>query len=149
MVIEIDQSEKIEYTHKNTVVAFSNGIFGSIIIKSKEKRKIQEIFRKAGKPKIFVYDLFAALIFILLKKHINKIERIVIDEEYPGKENIIKNFLLREIRKIRPNFFKESIIFARIGKKSPAHFLAYGITTNKNRADIEVLAEDVMKVLIK
>lgn len=66
MVIEIDQSEKIEYTHKNTVVAFSNGISGSIIIKSKEKRKIQEIFRKAGKPKIFVYDLFAALIFILL-----------------------------------------------------------------------------------
>ena len=73
MIIEIDQSGKIENTSKNTVIAFSNEIFGSILVKAKDKREIQKIFRKIGKPRIFVYRLFAILIFLLIKNHLKKI----------------------------------------------------------------------------
>ena len=65
MKIEVDQSIKIENTEKDTVVAFSNGVYGSIIISAKDKREIQEVFRKTGKRMIFAYKLFAILIFIL------------------------------------------------------------------------------------
>ncbi|MCG2700747.1 hypothetical protein L6267_01100 [Candidatus Parcubacteria bacterium] len=66
MKIEIDQSGKIENTGKDTIIAFSNGSFGSISISAKDKREIQRIFRKIGKPRVFVYRVFAVLIFLLI-----------------------------------------------------------------------------------
>ena len=94
MNIEIDQSGKVENTSKNTIIAFSNDIFGSIFITAKDKREIQKIFRKIGKSRIFVYRLFSILIFLLIKDHLKRIDQIIIDEEYPGKENLIKNYLI-------------------------------------------------------
>lgn len=149
MKIEIDQSGKIEDTNKDTVVAFSNDVFGSILIKGKDKREIQKIFRKIGKRRIFVYRLFAILIFLLIKKYIKKISQMIIDEEYPGKTGIIKDFLLREIRKIRPDFPKDGILFQRIGKKSKAHYLAYGVAIGKKLADEKVTFKEILKFVVK
>ena len=149
MKIEIDQSGKIEDTSKNTIITFSNDKFKSIFISAKEKREIQKIFRKIGKPRIFIYKLFAILIFRLIKNHLKEIDEIIIDEEYSGKASLIKNFLLREIRKIKPDFQKDTIIFKRVGKKSRAHFLAYGVATEKKEADVKVTAKEVLKIMIK
>ena len=55
MNIAIDQSSKIEYTNKDTVIAYSNHKQKSLIIKAKDKRKVQKMFREAGKPDIFIY----------------------------------------------------------------------------------------------
>ena len=148
MKIEIDQSGKIENTGKDTIIAFSNGIFGSIIISAKDKREIQKVFRQAGKSRIFVYKLFSVLIFILIKPHLNKINEIVIDMEYPGKSAVIKDFLLREIRKANQKFQKENISFGNIGKKSGAHQIAYKAFKKKNKADKTVLAKDILKNLL-
>lgn len=90
MQIEIDQSWKIEDTNKKSVVAFSNGISASLLIPAKEKKVIQQLYRQAGKPEIFVYKLFSVLIFILVKDYLGKIDSIAIDTEYPGKEALIK-----------------------------------------------------------
>lgn len=147
MRIEIDQSGKIEDTSKNTIIAFSNGCFCSIMIKAREKREIQKIFRKIGKKRIFVYKTFSVLIFLLIKNYLNKIDQIVVDIEYQGNEGIIKNFLLKEIRKVRSDFQKENIIFRGIGKKSRAHFLAYGVAIGKKSADMEVSAKDVLRFI--
>ena len=135
MKIEIDQSGKIENTNKDTVIAFSDDNFGSLLIKAKDKREIQEIFRQAGKPRVFIYKLFTILIFLLIKNHLKKVEEIVIDEEYPGKSALIKDLLLREIRKIRPRFPKENISFRQIGKKSKAHNIAYNTFKKKRKTD--------------
>jgi hypothetical protein len=62
---------------------------------------------------------------------------------------LIKNFLLQEIRKIKPDFGKENIIFQRIGKKSRAHFLAYGVAIGKKKADIEVGAREILRMVVK
>lgn len=149
MNIEIDQSGKIENTNRNTIVAFSNSISKSVLISGKDKREIQDIFRKAGKPRVFVYRLFAILIFILIKKHIKQIDQMVIDLEYPGKSNLIKNYLFQEIRKEEKEFPKENIIFRRIGKKSNAHNKAYLTFKKKMKADIVATGEDILSFVIK
>lgn len=149
MRIEIDQSGKIENTSKNTIIAFSNGVFKSILIRATDKRKIQKIFRESGRARIFVYRLFAVLIFVLIKKHIKTINQIVIDEEYPGKSGVIKNFLLQEIRKVQPNFSKEIVSFQRITKKSKAHYLAYGVAIGKKLPDETVALKEILKFIVK
>ena len=82
MQIEIDQSGKIENTHKPTVVGFSNNKNKTVIILATEKQKLQKYFRKVKKPHVFKYKVFAILIFVLLKKE--HIERMTIDTEYLG-----------------------------------------------------------------
>lgn len=89
MKIEIDQSGRVEYTSHDTVIAFSNSKKGAIIIKAKDKREIQDVFRKMGKGQLFVIRLFTILIFILLKKE-KEIDDITIDIEYPGWDAQIK-----------------------------------------------------------
>lgn len=149
MKIEIDQSNKIEQTNKDSVVSFSNNIFGCVLIRAKDKREIEKVFQRTGKPKIFVYKLFAILIFILIKEHLRKIDEIVIDKEYPGKDNLIKSFLMREIKKVRPDFLPQAIIFKQIGKKSRAHFVAYGVIANKKQPDKVVGVKTILRFLIK
>ena len=149
MRIEIDQSGKIENTSKNTVIAFSDDKFKSILLHSQDKREIQKFFRRIGKPRIYVYRVFAILILLLIKDQLKEIKEIVIDEEYPGKDSLIKNLLLQEIRKIKPQFLKENIVFSKIGKKSRAHFLAYGVAVGKKKADIEVSAKDILRKIVK
>lgn len=149
MNIEVDQSGKIEDTSKNTVVAFSNAEFKSIFISMQDKREVQKIFRKIGRSRVFVYKLFAILIFLLVKKYLKRIDQIIIDEEYPGKAKLIKNFLLQEIRKIKQDFDKNDIVFKRIGKKSRVHYLAYGVAIGKRKADIKVTTRDILRIMIK
>lgn len=149
MIIEIDQSGKIENTSKNTIIAFSNNIFGSLLITGKDKREIQKIFRRVGKPKVFIYRLFAILIFILIKKHIKRIDQIIIDLEYPGKSNLIKNYLLQEIKKEQIEFLSGDISFKRIGKKSKAHYIAYGVAIGKKLPDRRVSVKEVLKFIVK
>jgi len=149
MDIEIDQSGKIENTSKNTIVAFSNNIFGSIFISAHDKREIQKIFRGAGRSKIFVYKLFAILIFIILEKHFRNISQIIIDDEYPGKGYLIKNFLFQEISKINPNFPVHNIAIKRIGKKSRAHYVAYGAATGRKLPDRRVNIKEILRFIVK
>lgn len=86
MKVEIDQSVKIEQTNKGTVLAFSNEEEYAILIPGKVKRKLQELFREKGRPRLFISRTFAAGITLLLQNHLPKFQKIVIDLEYPGKE---------------------------------------------------------------
>ena len=149
MRIEIDQSGKIENTSKNTVIAFSNGKSGSIFISAKDKREIQKIFRRIGKPKIFIYRTFAILIFILIKNNLKEIDTITIDEEYPGKGNLIKDYLIREIRKVNPHFYSGNILFKRIGKKSNAHSFGYLTYKGKISPSKKIKNRELLKTLFK
>jgi len=149
MRIEIDQSGKIEDTNKDTVVAFSNNIFGSVLIQARDKREIQKIFRRIGKSRIFIYKLFAILIFLAIKKHIKEIDQITIDIEYPKWEHLIKDYLLKEIRRVKPDFDAEDISFKAIGKKSKAHSLAYNVFQGKTKPGLEVKFRNILKYIVK
>ena len=100
MDIEIDQSIKIEQTDRDTAVAFSNHVSRCALIRAKDKQELQKIFRVAGKRRMFVYRVFAILVFLLIKDYLQKIDTITIDREYLGWEFQVKDYLLQEIRKV-------------------------------------------------
>lgn len=148
MHIQIDQSGKIEDTTVDTVLAFSNGKNKSVFIGKKEKREVQEFFRQNSKGNIFVFKTFAILIFLLIKNDLLKIQHIAIDLEYTGKNYLIKDYLLREIRESR-SFDKRDIDFIQIGRKSKAHETAINVFRKRKKPDIVVLKSDIVKFLTK
>jgi len=133
MKIYIDQSGKIESTNQPTIIAFSNGESGAVLIAAKDKKAIQEYCRFFNRGRIFIYKTFACLIFILIRNKLKQIDQIIIDEEYKGHEAEIKHYLLQIIRKAGNDFPKDNIIFRQIGKKSNAHLLAYRIRKGKEK----------------
>ena len=139
MKIGIDQSGKIENTNRLTIIACSNKANKSLLITARDKRAIQSVFRKIGQPKIFVFKLFAVAIFALIKDDLKKIDQIIIDREYIGYENLIKQFIQEVAQKNNNEIAKEDIHFRSIGKKSRAHRVAIEAFLRK-RGDVKLTA---------
>lgn len=140
----IDQSGKVEQTNKPTVVALANEQVKTVRISAVEKRKLINSLREIRKPnKTYVYDIFAALIYLLLSHH--PITDVQIDKEYPGHEAKIKERLIQ--------FFERNkrqaplISFGLIGKKSEAHISGLLVFQGKSKASEIVKAEDILKVV--
>ena len=148
MKIYIDQSGKVEYTSQSTVVAFSNGKTKTLVIKAVDKRYIQNYFRLAGKPDIFTYKTFAVLIFLLVKDDLEKISCLVIDIEYPGKNDLIKNFLIELLKKNGVNMGKIEVNFLLVGKHVDCHIQALTVHRGHAKPDKVVKTEDIIKWLI-
>src|SRR5689334_11131027 len=97
MHVEVDQSGKIEWTQKPTVLASANGTQFSILIPAKTKRAIfsqlkrSRPTRSATKLHILV---FATLLFLLLRDHLSQLESIHVDIEYEGYNAKIKEHVL-------------------------------------------------------
>lgn len=147
MRIEIDQSGKIENTNRPTVVAFSNSKSETLIVDGRTKKQIQNLFRRAGNAKIFIYKTFAVLIFLLVKEHLYSTSQIVIDREYPGHDKLIKHLIAEVCLKTGVKFDAKMVHFSEIGKKSRAHDLAIRAFRAK-RGDIKIKYKDLLKVLI-
>ena len=148
MDIEIDQSIKIEQTNRDTAVAFSNHVSRCALIRAKDKQELQKIFRVAGKRRMFVYRVFAILVFLLIKDYLQKIDTITIDREYLGWEFQVKDYLLQEIGKVQPAFEAQRIHFAFIGKRSNAHMLAYQVTRKERKPDQVVTFAQVARSVV-
>lgn len=117
MTYQIDQSGKTEDTAKNTILCLSNGDWDAVLTPAKTKRQLQEIFRRNGQIRNFIYFTFAAALSLLLERN-DKIRQIFIDTEYTGHENtitdIVKNMFNSSIDVI-------SLHWIFIGKKANAH----------------------------
>lgn len=148
MTLEIDQSGKVEYTSKNTVLADSSG--QSIIFKAVDKRNLQKIFRLAGKPNAFVYQTFTALLILLMEFHKEQLNECVfiIDGEYPGWEEKIRSGIILASLRRNLNLSPGQIRFGLIGRKSPAHGNAYNIFKGKKKADKIIKLQEVLKIVM-
>lgn len=130
--VEVDQSIKIEDTGA-TVLAFANGLDFAIQIPANVKLAGLKLLRdQARKPGVAHRFLFAASLFLLLRDHLDHIERVVIDVEYEGHEAEIGAFLLRYIWEVRPSFEPWRIEFGLVGKSSPAHRKAEAVRRGKD-----------------
>ena len=148
MNIEIDQSNKIEQTNKNTIIGLSNHKTFTILIRSKEKRKLQEEFRKQGKPRLFVYRVFIAGIVLLLKYAcLTNLLKITIDQEYFGKERMLKSMFLE----MWSRYFDKipEINFERIGKKSNAHNISYLTMKGKYKPNKIASFNEIKQLVLK
>jgi len=148
MRIEIDQSGKIENTNRPTVVGFSNKESGIILITPKDKKAIQKYFRGIGKPKLFIYITFVALVFCLLKNHIKNRDQIIIDREYPGYEKLIaKKFRELVQKKLKTEDF--TVTISQIGKKSRAHDLAWKQFHSRSHENVNKVKLELILRIIK
>lgn len=147
MKIEIDQSGRIEYTRKPTVLALSNSISHSVIISASDKQYLQRVYRKAGKSKILMIKTFSVLIYLLIKDHLKSKDVVVIDIEYTGYNKIIKDYLLGFCDNQNVKISKTKIHFGNIGKKSKAHFIAIE-AYRKKKADKKITARDILKLVL-
>ncbi len=147
MQVEIDQSGKIEWTQKPTVLALSNDMRFSILIPANEKRKILLALRQRRSrwSRTFInVSVFSTLLYLLLKDHIGKLSFIVIDPEYQGHEPMIKDRIMTLCRRKGIEVHKDQLTFQRVGKKSPAHNLAIKVFRGKVPPDREISAKEVL-----
>lgn len=144
MKIYIDQSGKIEETNRDTILALSNHEQYSVKIHRRTKRRILEQFRLHGKPKLYTLRTFSAGVFLLLKMHKTKIDEVVIDTEYFGKNAIIKSMI--EAMFTKAKFSNDtSITFGHIGKKAKAHLLALSVFRGKKKANKVINYSELQK----
>jgi hypothetical protein len=123
--VEIDQSGKFENTQISTYLAVANTEFSFVLkISAKEKRLVFSHLKKIRpqwtKPMASI-QVFGLLLFLLIKKHVQKFDSINIDHEYPGHEAVIKNKLLTLLKDNHYPIYSEQIGFKYVGKQSPAH----------------------------
>lgn len=144
MKYQIDQSGKIEQTNLDTIIALSNSTQYAIVLPKKTKRILQEIFRSEGRPRMFIYDTFSALIIILLLRTKPKI-KVVIDKEY-SNEDLIKARIL-EFKKADKIKYVPEFVFGLVGKSSPAHILAAKVANKKIKADLIISLEGISGVI--
>lgn len=135
MSVEIDQSGKIEQLNTSTTVGIANDIKLAIRISVSHKRRLLFKLRKSLIPRNDLYPIiFSIMIYLLLLK-LNKVpSKIIIDEEYSGKERLIEN-TIRKLFKIKHINWDGIIIFKQIGKESIAHDVAWAThsKTKKNK----------------
>lgn len=95
----IDQSGKAEDYDTDTAIAYSstsNDSFPARAVKIRREQK--SLVRKDAnrlidsKKKIHI-KMFCAGIYMSTKPNINKINKIVVDQEYEGNEGLVKNYL--------------------------------------------------------
>lgn len=146
MGYQVDQSGKVEQTNKDTVIAYSNGTQYAIVIPRKLKRKLQEVFRVHGFTTLFIYYLFSVGLFYLLK-NLKQENTVVVDTEYPGKDRIIKQFVLALLEANRSP--RHNISFARIGNRPPAHYAAKDVFDKKKKPGRILLLIDIIKAIKK
>jgi len=148
MKVEINQSNKIEQTNKDTIIGLANDKNFTILIKSKIKRKLQEEFRKQGKPRLFIYRTFVAGVVLLLKyAGLKNLSKIVIDQEYYGKERLLKSIFFE----MWSGYFTKipEITTERIGRKSKVHSVCYLVMKGECRADRIISYEELRHLALK
>ncbi|MCL4390286.1 MAG: hypothetical protein M1484_00060 [Patescibacteria group bacterium] len=144
MAFYIDQSGKIEHTGQVTVIAFSNSKSKSIQIGAKEKQELIRLIRETDFPKkTFIYKIFSALVFLLLKSEAT--DSLIIDREYPGHEADIKLMIIQLFEREEEN--APEISFTEIGKKAAAHKIALGVFNREIKPDIKVGTKELLEVI--
>lgn len=143
----IDQSGKIEQTNIDTVLAIVNGKKYSLVLKKNYKRILEKLFKETCRIKLFPYDVFAALIALLVKKAIIK-NKIIIDNEYIGHEKFIYGKILYYLNLLKINGCP-SIEFGHVGKLSKAHDMARKVGNKKIKPDDCVKIEEILSLILE
>lgn len=148
MVVEIDQSGKLEQLDTDTVVAFSNDTSDLVLIKAGTKRKIVQHLRTTLLPHKDLYPILFAIVIFILIKPLNSLVILKIDEEYTGKEAVIKETLEKLLIRRFGIKWQGVINFGRIGKHSNAHSLAWKTHRSRKKIGVKKISEkEILELL--
>ncbi|MDP3184249.1 MAG: hypothetical protein Q8M58_03140 [Anaerolineales bacterium] len=133
--VEVDQSGRMEMSG-DTIVAVSDGFTVTVRVTARVKQGVQKALRERGvKPRLIMTRMFAGAIWLAIRDHLAEIDLLRIDEEYIGYEAVIKSLLCDKIRAAGFACFGDDIQIVRVGKRSPAHKAAIGVTRRQRSAD--------------
>lgn len=148
MIVEVDQSVKIEQLSRNTIIALSNDIEFAISIPSAAKRKLQTEFRRRGTPKQFRYRTFmAGVVLLLFHARLKHVPSLVIDREYTGQEQILRGMFVEMCRKLHMKMAPMAI--KEIGKRSRAHDVAFKTMRRRREVDRVLEYNELRKLALK
>lgn len=132
MSVEIDQSGKIEQLNTSTTVGAANDEKLAIRIATSHKQRLLYKLRGSLIPRNDLYPIiFSILIYLLIIKLKKLPGKIIIDEEYSGKEKLIENTICKLLNR-KTIKWSGNIIFKQIGKGAIAHDVAWA-THSKNK----------------
>ena len=149
-IVTVDLSAKVEQWSNNTAVAFSDGIQGLVLISSRVKRAARDWLRirYPDRSKAFYrYNLVAAFVYLLIQPHLQQIEHVVIDKDYPGGKNegLIKVFLLNLLHHDDPSLRGDFISFQEV-RGSGADVLARRVYQKDEEPDQKVTIADIQRL---
>jgi hypothetical protein len=148
LIVEVDQSIKVEQTNRDTVIAFSNGERFALLIPAVVKRQASRYLTRQGKSNKRIYlFLFVLSLYHLLRAHGEKVSVLVIDIEYDGQEQNIKALLFQFLAADKEN--RPKVVFKSIGKKSGAHDLAISVVRGERKANSTITFAEFVKPLAK
>lgn len=146
MHIEVDQGGKVELLSHDTIIACSNDVQYSIRIPKKIKQDIYYNYK--NRISQLRYKLFCIGAYYCIKKFLAKSKLITIDDEYHGKNNLVKPILIPYIRKEYKDFDEKLITFNQITRNSNAHHIAIETFRGEHRPN-DVLTEMQIWRLLK
>jgi len=154
-IIEIDQSGKWEAPAHTVIGACMGSKLYSVLITQKTKSTVQRILgafdqnRNRSKKKLIV-RMFTYSVFLTISDIVREGDIIVIDSEYPGNEDSIRDLLFHLFGKFRKvKLTAKSIQFRQIGRVSLAHVAAYQTFTYGRSPDKQLTFEDYHELLDK
>lgn len=131
----------------DTYLAFSNDISWTIKVPFTVKQAGFGALRARRKSKkIAKLMLFAACVFLLIEEHLDQMQRITIDNEYAGRGDDVKAFLLRHIWEVRPQFDPWDVEILSITKKSSAHVKAWSARAD-GEADRTITTQEIVELV--
>lgn len=143
--IEIDQSIKIDDTNGDTILAYSNEKYFSVLIPASIKRELfKSLYEKQKNKVIFKIKLFCSGLFYLIEGIVKEDIIITIDNEFDGRENDVKGILLNLIWKINPKFDKRDLRIKEIGKKSRAHEIAKKVHNKQLKSNKIITKQEIL-----
>lgn len=160
---EVDLSGKVENVEEPTVLALANGLKFSIYLSGQTKKEVLDELRRRNpsrSPTKIHIQIFATLLFILLRDHILQLQSVLIDSEYQGHEVLIKEHLFNLFHKQGIMVEPASINILKLNKQSPAHNLAIcafrelyfrmlfpDYTGDRSKLSLEISTQQVLTVL--
>ena len=123
---EIDQSGRTDVLTIDTALALADGVKRTILIPKSVKHRCYAQLRDRGMRKALIgIRLFSAGVVLLLEDSADSLHTVTIDIEYVGWEGEIKRHVLQRLYSRGFDVGPDQIVFRKIGKKSPAHDLAW------------------------
>ncbi len=145
----VDQSGKWE-SSQNTAIGVSNDCQHGILIDSTAKRQIGILLNRFKQErnrskKTMIIRLFACSVYLSIRDFVRSEDVIVIDKEYDGQENSIRDFILALFRRFSPGL-EPRISFDYVGKLSRAHAVAHQVFVGSRRPEKRLAEVDFIRL---
>lgn len=146
MRVEIDMGNRLDKSG-DTTFGFLNTIQKAMLLKQTVRNQCLDAM--IGRTLSKELRLFTACVFILIREHLGRIEKMTIDSDYDGHEGDIKHYLHNFIKRYHdPRYPSSRIEVGHITRKSRAHEVAWRTYRGERKPDKSLTVAQLLKILV-